>query len=149
MATWEEFERADPRMAAAGWSLLSHPGSGFGYLATVRRDGGPRLHPINPVLAAGHLTAFIVPSPKLHDLRRDGRYALHSTGAEDVHDEFCVSGRAMIVTDDGLRDAALAACPFTPGDDHVLVELGLDSALWAHYSSPSSWPPTYLRWAAH
>lgn len=94
MATWAEFEAAAPEMAAAGWALLSHPGFGFGYLATVRRDGGPRLHPINPVLAAGCLTTFIVPSPKLDDLRRDGRYALHSCGAEDVHDEFCVTGRA-------------------------------------------------------
>lgn len=148
MATWAEFEAAAPQMAAAGWGLLSHPGFGFGYLATVRRDGGPRLHPINPILAAGRLTAFIVPSPKLEDLRRDGRYALHSCGAEDVDDEFYVTGRATVVNDPGLRDAALAACHFTPGNDHVLVDLGMESALWGHYSSPPSWPPVYSRWAA-
>jgi len=148
MATWEEFAAEVPEIAAAGWGLLSHPGFGFGYLATVRRDGGPRLHPIDPVLAAGHLTAFIVPSPKLEDLRRDGRYALHSSGAENVDDEFCVTGGATVVRDEGLREAALAACHFTPGDDHVLVDLGIDSALWAHYSTPPSWPPVYTRWAA-
>jgi hypothetical protein len=63
MATWAEFEGAEPEMAAAGWRLLSQPGFGFGYLATVRRDGEPRIHPINPVRAAGHPVAFIVPSP--------------------------------------------------------------------------------------
>lgn len=148
MATWADLAAAEPEMASAGWALLSHPGFGFGYLATVRRDGGPRLHPIDPVLAAGHLTAFIVPSPKLEDLRRDRRYALHSCGAEDVHDEFCVSGEATVVTDPTLRDAAAAACPFTPGDDHVLVEFGIDRALWAHYATPPRWPPAYSHWSS-
>lgn len=148
MATWAEFEAAAPEMAEAGWRLFSHPGFGFGYLATVRRDGTPRLHPINPLLAAGRLVAFIVPSPKLGDLRRDGRYALHSTGAENVDDEFCVSGRAEVAQDRWLRDAALAACHFMPGDDHTLVDFSVDSALWAHYSTPPSWPPAYTRWAA-
>jgi hypothetical protein len=135
-------------MAAAGWGLLSHPGFGFGYLATVRRDGGPRIHPINPVLAAGQLVAFIVPSPKLADLLRDGRYALHSSGAEDVNDEFCLMGRAERVRDRDLQAASLAACRFIPGEDHVLVELDMQRALWAHYSSPPSWPPTYRRWSS-
>jgi len=148
VATWAEFETAAPEMAAAGWRLLSHPGFGFGYLATVRRDGGPRLHPINPILAAGQLTAFIVPSPKLEDLRRDGRYALHSCGAEHVDDEFYVTGRALVAASPELLGAALAACHFTPGADHELVEFGIDAALWAHYSTPPSWPPVYTRWAA-
>ena len=148
MATWAEFATQMPEMAEAGWHLFSHPGFGFGYLATVRRDGAPRLRPINPLLAAGRLVAFIVPSPKLGDLRRDGRYALHSTGAENVDDEFCVTGRAAPVDSPALRQAALAACHFTPGDDHALVDFSVDSALWAHYSTPPSWPPVYTRWAA-
>lgn len=145
-AGWAQFEAAEPEMAAAGWRLFSHPGFGFGYLATVRRDGGPRVHPINPVLAAGQLVAFIVPSPKLEDLRRDGRYALHSTGAEDITDEFYVAGRAELVEEVGLAAAAVEACHFTPAEDHVLVKFGIETALWAHYSSPPSWPPDYRRW---
>jgi hypothetical protein len=148
MATWHQFEASQPEMAQAGWRLLSHPGFGFGYLATVRRDGGPRIHPINPVLAAGHLVAFIVPSPKLADLRRDGRYALHSSGAENVDDEFYLAGTTRLVGDAALRTASLAACHFAPGEDHVLVEFGIDTALWAHYSSPASWPPAYRKWSA-
>ena len=65
-----------------------------------------------------------------------------------MDDEFCVTGGATVVRDEGLREAALAACRFTPGDDHVLVDLGIDSALWAHDSTPPSWPPVYTRWAA-
>jgi hypothetical protein len=48
MATWSEFEQADPTMAAAGRKLLYQFGIGLGYLATVRKDGGPRVHPICP-----------------------------------------------------------------------------------------------------
>ncbi len=100
------------------------PGFGFAYLATVAPDGGPRIHPVNLVWADGSLAAFIVPSPKLADLRRPPhRYALHSTGSADVDDELAVCGRAREIDDPVRRAAAVAACPFAPGDDHVLVEL--------------------------
>lgn len=146
MATWAELEAGAPEIAAAGRQLLFHPGFGFGYLATVRADGGPRLHPVNPVIAAGRLWVFVVPSPKLEDLRRDGRFALHSTGAEDVNDELYLDGRARVVEDAALRAAATAACHFDPPAHHVLVELDLAHALWAHYAEPPSFPPAYRRW---
>jgi hypothetical protein len=149
MTTWSEFESAAPSIAAAGRRLLWVPGSGFGYLATVRADGGPRIHPVNVVIADGRLMSFIVPSPKLEDLRRDGRFALHSTGAEDVSDEFYVAGRAIPHTEDAaLRGVALAALPFSVDETHVLVELDLHTAMWAAYSTPPRWPPTYHRWQA-
>ncbi len=89
MATWEEFARAEPAMAAQGERLLllgppPEPveggfAGGLAYLATVRRDGGPRIHPISPVLHAGRLYAFVLKvSPKQRDLLDNGRYALHS-----------------------------------------------------------------------
>ena len=149
MASWGAFEAAQPEMAAAGRRLLWVPGIGFGYLATVRPDGGPRIHPVNLVIADGRLLSFLVPSPKLRDLRRDGRYALHSTGSEAESDEFYVTGTAAVREDDPtLRRAAAGTIGFTVADDHVLVELGLTAALWAHYSTPPSFPPAYRRWAA-
>jgi hypothetical protein len=72
---------------------------GLGFLATVREDGGPRLHPVCPVIAVEGLYMFVVPSPKRADLRRDGRYALHSYPPEEVDDEFFVTGRAAEVRD--------------------------------------------------
>jgi hypothetical protein len=148
MATWADLEVGDAEIADAGRRLLFHPGFGFGYLATVRADGGPRLHPVNPIIADGRLWVFVVPSPKLEDLRRDGRYALHSTGAADVDDEFYLDGRARVVDAAAARSAAEAACHFPVPAHHVLVELGLEHALWAHYASPPSFPPDYRRWAA-
>ena len=101
-----------------------------------------------PLIAEGRLELFVVPSSKLEDLRRDGRYALHSAQDAQVDDEFCVEGRAGVVAGGERRSAALAVHPASVGDDHVLVELGIERALWAHYASPPSWPPEYRRWRA-
>jgi hypothetical protein len=101
-----------------------------------------------PLIAEGRLEVFVVPSAKLDDLRRDGRYALHSSQTAEVDDEFCVEGRAAVVEGPTRREAALAAHPASVEDDHVLVELRIERVLWAHYASPPSWPPTYRRWRA-
>jgi len=146
MATWRELEEADPELAGAARALLSVPGFGFGYLATIGGDGGPRIHPVNVVWAGGRLHAFIVPSPKLDDLRRDGRYALHSTGSADVDDELAIRGRARVITDPARRASAVAACPFVPPEDHALVELDLAHVLWGHYEPRGVFPPRYSRW---
>ncbi|MGI8691159.1 MAG: hypothetical protein ACR2M3_21470 [Thermomicrobiales bacterium] len=94
MANWEAFEASVPAVAAEGKRLFYQYGVGLGFLATIRKDGGPRLHPICPIIAAGGLYAFIVPSPKCADLRRDGRYALHAyTPEEDTVGEIRGRGR--------------------------------------------------------
>src|SRR5215470_6438545 len=54
------------------------PSIGLGFLATVRADGSPRVHPVCPVISAAGLHVSVVAGPKQADLRRDGRYALHS-----------------------------------------------------------------------
>src|SRR5947199_2892146 len=100
MKRWSEFaaERAD--MAQAGRLLIYQFKVGLGYLATVRKDGGPRVHPVCPVIANDGLYVFIGNrSPKLGDLLRDGRFALHSFPNPEVDDEFYVSGRATRVHD--------------------------------------------------
>lgn len=146
MATWSGFAQSAPEIAEAAHALLTVPGSGFGYLATVSAAGAPRIHPIMPVWAVGSMFAFIEPSPKLRDLTRDGRYALHSTGSEDVDDELMVSGRSLVLADDPRRAAAVEACAFTPGEHASLVELLLDRVMWAHYEPRGVFPPQYRLW---
>jgi hypothetical protein len=148
MARWGEFEAAMPEMAAEGRKLLYQFGLGLGFLATIRPDGGPRLHPMCPILAKGGLWAFIGESPKLGDLRRDGRYALHSFPSEKVDDELYVTGRAVEITAPDVIAAVRAAygAPIQT-DDEVLFELHLERALWARYGPRPSWPPVYTRWA--
>lgn len=82
MVSWGDFAAARPDLAQAARELLYQHGVGLAFLATVRRDGGPRLHPMCPLLAGPGMYAFIIPSPKQEDLLRDGRYAMHSLPAD-------------------------------------------------------------------
>lgn len=101
MLTWVEFAAAEPELASAGVALLypPHIGVGLAYLSTVRPDGGPRVHPMCPIITAEGLFALIVPGPKCGDLLRDGRYAMHSFPTDDNEDAFYVTGVAEHVDD--------------------------------------------------
>ena len=146
---WSELEGAAPELAAEGRRLLYQFGLGLGFLATIRPDGGPRLHPFCPIVAEGGLWGFIGSSPKRADLRRDGRYAVHSFPPEQVDDEFCVDGHAVEI-DDPATIAAVRAAYEAPiqSADEVLFELRIVRALLATYGPRPSWPPTYVRWSA-
>src|SRR5882724_11057168 len=112
MVTWKEFAAAQPDLADIGQALLFQFKVGLGFLATVRKDGGPRLHPVCPVLSNDRLFVLVVPtSPKRQDLLQDGRYALQTfPQPKPGSDEFYISGKAVLVDDqaaraDVLRDA--------------------------------------------
>lgn len=146
--TWAEFHGKAPGIASSGRKLLFHPGFGFGYLATVSVQGRPRIHPINPLIHDGHLLAFIMPTPKLEDLRANGDYALHSSQTESIDDEFMLAGTAVLrETDRGLRQAALTDHPLTVGEDHVLVEFLIRRALLVHYPVAGASPESRV-WSA-
>ena len=59
------------------------------------------MHPVCPVISLAGLHLLIKAGPKQEDLRRDGRYALHSeTCPPPRHDDgFAITGRAREVTD--------------------------------------------------
>lgn len=103
MATWAEFEEQKPVLAEQGRQLLYFFGVGLGFLATVRADGGPRVHPMCPVLVGDHVYAFIVPSPKQRDLARDPRCAIHSFPLPDNEDAFYFAGVAVAIADTATR----------------------------------------------
>lgn len=98
MVSWREFSERQPELAGAGRRLFYQYGVGLAFLATTRSDGGPRVHPVCPIVTDADLFAFIVPGPKRGDLHRDGRYAMHSFPAEENEDAFSVTGRARHVT---------------------------------------------------
>jgi hypothetical protein len=129
VARWSEFALAAPRLAAAVRGLLHQYGPGLGYLATVRADGGPRVHPVSPVLFDGGLYCFLIASPKRSDLERDGRYALHSFPAETSDDEAYVAGRAIRVTERDLIKRLAAEMRARPGVDWRLYEFTIEVAM--------------------
>lgn len=103
MLPWTAFALREPGLAAAGRKLLYQFGVGLAFLATVRPDGGPRVHPMCPLIAETGLFAFLIPSPKRADLHRDGRYAMHSFPADENEDAFSLTGLARPADDRNLR----------------------------------------------
>lgn len=106
--TWAAFAEERPDLAQEGRDLLYQFGVGLGFLATVRRDGGPRVHPVCPILHDDQLYLLLIPSPKRDDLLRDPRFALHSFPTDDDEDGFSLAGTAEPVDDPAVREAVLA-----------------------------------------
>lgn len=152
MASWGDLESAAPEIAAAGRKLLYQFGVGLAYLATVRKDGAPRLHPCCPTIVNGRLYALIGPSPKRGDLKRDGRYALHTFPCRDRDDEFLVMGRATLVADPKLTEAVrsdLISRGMKSSSDEIAFEFGIERVMHAKYpGGPGTWPPKYSIWKA-
>ncbi len=151
MATWSEFSAADPSLAAGIRALLQQYGPGMGYLATVRPDGGPRVHPVSPVLTDG-LYVFVIASPKRHDLERDGRYALHSYPPEDNDDEAYLTGRATPVLDPLVIARLADALHASAHIDWRLFELSVETAMLRRHGTAGALPfaaaipPTTRTW---
>jgi hypothetical protein len=152
--TWGEFSRLRPDLADPGRTLLYQVGVGLGFLATTRSDGGPRVHPMCPLLTGDGAYAFIVPSPKQRDLRRDGRFALHSFPCEDNEDAFYCAGRARQVTDADLRSELSAMFVAervqfhvpAPADDDELFEFLLESCLLTRTTGHGDPDPAHQVW---
>src|SRR5438876_11859510 len=128
MVTWKEFAASAPALAEAGRSLLNQFGVGLAFLATVREDGAPRLHPVCPVLSNDRLFVLITPaSPKRHDLLRDGRYALQTfPQPKPGSDEFYMTGKARLIDDPALRAAILRDAKHMADESETAFELLID-----------------------
>jgi hypothetical protein len=154
VGSWAEFRHARPDLAQAGRRLLYQFGVGLAFLATVRPDGGPRLHPISPLLTDDALLGFLQPSPKRQDLYRDGRYALHSFPADDNEDAFSLSGRAAPVGDPDRRRAATTQFlaerrldrPPPTFQAHDLFEFSIERCLWTATTGHGDWSPRHTTW---
>ncbi|MFJ6717173.1 MULTISPECIES: pyridoxamine 5'-phosphate oxidase family protein [unclassified Streptomyces] len=98
---WAAFEKAAPdfaRTVRARFAQRPHH-----VLATLRRDGSPRLSGLNVDIRGGELWLGMMPgSMKAKDLRHDPRFALHSNPGEDESmpgGDVRISGRALELLD--------------------------------------------------
>jgi hypothetical protein len=81
VTNWSEVEHAAPELAGRVGALLSR--GKHKTLATVRRDGSPRLCGIETEFEDGELRLGMMPgSRKLADVTRDPRIALHSPSVD-------------------------------------------------------------------
>ena len=152
MVSWQGFAAAAPELALLGRGLLTQFGVGLAFLATVRRDGAPRLHPVCPVLADERLFVLITPeSPKRSDLLRDGRYALQTFPQPKAgSDEFYVAGSAHVVEDAATRAAILRDARHMANAAEIAFELMLERVMhtrWEHVLTPQM-RPVQQKWRA-
>jgi len=93
--TWQELEAAAPEIARLGRERLEQ--AHVALIGTLRKDGSPRISPIEPFFA-GSLLLFgaTARSRKTEDLRRDPRCVVHSAvvGPDTGDGELKLYGRA-------------------------------------------------------
>ncbi|MBQ61562.1 MAG: pyridoxamine 5'-phosphate oxidase [Gammaproteobacteria bacterium] len=132
-ASWGEFEQAMPELAAFGRDRLDGKVS---YLATVRKNGQPRAHPVTPIVGGGYCFIFVEPSsPKVHDLMENGHFCLHcamndSSGSSG---EFQVTGVVRQIEESELRSEAESISSFRPSARYLLFELRLAEVISTSY----------------
>ena len=117
--TWQQFGAQAPELAALGEAQFAR--TGLALVGTLRRDGWPRISPVEPFIVEGQLyLGMMWRSVKALDLLRDPRCVVHSTvsNRDGTEGEFKVYGRAVEVNDPEERrrfgDAVFAAIGFRP-----------------------------------
>jgi hypothetical protein len=113
-------------------------------LGTIRRDGTPRISPVEVRLVHGELAmCFLRGSTKALDVRRDPRVVLHSPmlNADDPNAELKLRGRLVQVADPELVQAAAL---WTAPPEFDVVVLDVESAALVEWSkgemSLQRWP---------
>ena len=119
MPSWSTFEQSAPELAAAvrrHFEAHTHK-----TLATIRRDGSPRISGTETEIVEEELwIGSMWQARKAHDLQRDPRYALHS-GSDDPPDwqgDAKVAGVAEEITDPA-RVAEINGGKAPPGPSHL------------------------------
>ena len=133
MVTWQAFEAESGELASFGRERLDRRVS---FLATIRGDGGPRVHPVTPWIFDGHLyVRMFDTSPKVADLTHDPRDALHSMMDNDdgVGGEVALRGEARLEPDQALIDAAFSAVSDFTDRPLVLFEFLVDEVMTTIY----------------
>lgn len=131
--SWSNLESQAPEIAEFAKARLHNK---VAYLATVRKDGSPRVHPFTPIIGEGRFFGFMEPtSPKGHDLRRDGRFAVHCsvTDTSGESGEVIIRGKADFVEDPEWRALAVKVCPYRPAERYVLFEFNVESVMTTEY----------------
>ena len=130
--SWSAFASDAPELATAVRDVLKR--HGFAFAGTIRRDGSPRISPVEVHISDNRLFVVLIPdTAKAHDLDRDPRITLQtpiaSAGAPGL--EVKLRARTSDVLDPGLRAAMAAsveeASGWRPGEQWRYCELLLSS----------------------
>jgi hypothetical protein len=163
MTSWDDVKAAAPDLAARVQNRFE--ATGLALVATLRRDGAPRISGIETFFGFGDLWLGMMPgSLKAKDLQRDGRFALHAATADKqmTDGDAKIAGVAVEVTDDQQRSAFARgfaeATGYDPGEtgDYHLFRLDVTEVVYLSIApegdamvierwSPGSGPQTVRR----
>ncbi len=150
---WSELEQRQPRLAATARERLVEPGVLL--VVSLRKDGTPRLSPVEPYVMDGRLLlSMLWGSHKARDLQRDPRLLVHGivTGRDGGAGELKVRGRAVVMGDRELQEQYAASVARDlgwrpePGRFH-LFEVDVEHVAFVHYDHDTgdqfvtTWPP--------
>jgi hypothetical protein len=147
VTSWRELERAAPEIARLGKERLD--AAGVALLGTLRKDGAPRISPVEPYLTQGQLVLGAMSwSLKARDLLRDPRCVLHSavSDPDSGEGELKLYGRA-VEADEQLRNG----CPegwwaARPVEEAAVFRLDIDQATFISWDTKRG-QMTVRRWS--
>lgn len=144
---WGEFRRLDPELAAVGEERFDH--TGLILIATLSKNGWPRISPVEPLITDGRLyLGMMWPSRKAVDLLRDSRCTVHNTitNKDATEGEFKVYGRAIDIQDPDLGQRYSKALyeklnwdPSADGGQFRLFSIDIESVAFAVLNKDETW----------
>lgn len=136
---WDGFAKACPELAARAKERFAK--DEVVVVGTLRKDGSPRISPVEPDFARGHLfLGMMWQSKKALDLLRDPRCAVHSVPTDRLNPggDVKLSGLAVDVQDSELReafrDAIRARIDWAPDEpNYHLFSIDIQAAAYVRF----------------
>lgn len=135
---WADFATHAPELATLGQRLFDE--TGLCLIGTLRKDGSPRISPIEPYIVDGELLLGMMwRSRKARDLQGDPRLVAHSTQCDraGTSGDFKLYGRAVEIEDAQIKerygDATEARIAWRPEGAFHYFRIDVQSAGYISY----------------
>jgi hypothetical protein len=145
---WSSFADEAPELARLGQERFD--AVGLVLVGSIRRDGSPRISPVEPLITDGELyLGMMWQSKKALDLLRDPRCVVHSVVSKpDASEgELKLWGRARDVADPRERercaDAYFTKINWRPSEPYHLFAVDIESVSWIKSSGEEQ---LVIRW---
>ena len=141
--SWSKLQQESPDIAEFGRKRLDGK---VAYLASIRGNGSPRVHPVTAFLSDTRCFIFAEPeSSKIRDFTENPQFHLHCAMSDSSGSsgEFQMTGK--VVPTENFRTEAEENCPFRPSSRSILYELLLGEAVATSYRGGR---PDRRRWRA-
>jgi hypothetical protein len=144
---WRDLEAAAPEIASLGKERFDQ--ARIALLGTVRKDGSPRISPVEPYITDGHLLfGTMSRSSKTADLLRNPRCVLHSvvTSPDSGEGELKLYGHAVQAPDQ-IRETCLEGWWVKRARDLAVVfSLEIEDAIFVSWNLAGG-EMTVRRWS--